>query len=368
MKSQKQIMGALCGALFMSMFSASHALAISGSGNGGGGFCYAPGKCVTLAEAGLRIPVDIPLFMISEETEAEIRRILSMSPASASYIDKMTKRALGDRDTFISIQNEGKNAFRDVLDGYRKLIKTYAPNLPEDRFELYAVSDQNTEKTYLLPAFFELSPTRQALILIHEANVRGFSSSTIPYAVQLDGILYDFLTESPMADKLSFYIADYNLREAQLGGGADLATWRLRDNLTAELFESLVFFFSNKIGRNLRISDFCDRPSIYFDTCQVTRERALSGNRTFDPRFAQLFLDAKITASKWSDHGAFPGDYQIKDDVCNGVSSGDLVFDFVTYHNGSGSHIVMVACEEKSGKVIPTEVHFFDDFSGIKTK
>ncbi len=367
MMTRKQIIQ--CALCFSALLSAMQAFAISRSGNGGGGFCYDNGKCVTLAEAGLRIPLEIPLFMISQETESEVKRILSFLPLSASSVQERTKIAVGERDTFVPVQKQSERKFRDIVDRYKEMIKTYAPNLPLDRFELFAVSDQNAPKTYLLPAFFDLNPTRQALVLIHEANVRGFSSAAVPYAIQYDGILYDYFTKSEKADSLTFSLIDYNRWVAQGG----------RDSLSSfQLFETLNSYFAAKIGRRMRVSDYCDESLMVKSTCFVSREKAFSGSRNIDPRFAQILYGAHIyvlTGLPFGVEGQYDltppaSKYGLTNEVCKGVASGDQVLDYVTFKDGSGSHLVIISCTERVGQIVPSVVQFFDpsDTGGFRTQ
>jgi hypothetical protein len=347
-------------------------------GNGGGGFCYSPDKCVTLAEAGLRIPADIPLFLVSQETEDAIRKILHSLPESEGLITKRISRALGDRDTFVPIQKDSDRKFRKITEDYKKLIKTYAPNLLTDAFELFAVSDQQKQITYLLPAFFNLTPTSQALILIHEANVRGFPSSVIPYAVQWDGFLYDFYS-GKKPDVLPYFAVDYNLLEAQGHNGEDQSF----------LFKELNTYFSTKLGRSMKISDYCDNPTLGFDGdyfCQISRDKALAGNRNIDPHFAQLLYGAniKLWGSPEVPHALVDETAKIPEfkmpfveadrvyssRTCANASVGDeLVGSYTDFHGGT--ELVLVRCKSSSSgadALVPDYFMFFDKISGIRTR
>lgn len=255
-------------------------------GNGGGGFCYDNGKCVTLAEAGLRIPRgEINLFMISEEIEVEIKRIVSILPLSQVQKKALVKNAVGERNTFMPIEQSDAKKYKKILKSYQQLIRQYAPRLPSDEFVLYAVSEQEASRTYLLPSFFDLGLQQQALLLLHEANVRNRPSGVITTAIQWDGMVDDFLHHPDEASTVNFLVTHHELNFSE-------------SDDDFELFRNLNTYFSKEIGRPMRLSDYCDYEPLWPNFCGVSREAAFKGQKNINSQFAKLFYEMALSITK----------------------------------------------------------------------
>jgi hypothetical protein len=341
-------------------------------GNGGGGFCYSAGKCVTLAEAGLRVPQDIPLFMISEEAEKEVRGIVGALPKNSLFggfwgVDDnfeakhLIDRALGGRDTFVSVDQSNIPAFENIIKEYKSLIQQYAPHLPAEKFSLFAVSDSQKEITYLLPQFFKLTPHQQALILIHESFVRAKGSKIMPLALRLDGLIYDCVHSDAKPDRLELFLAYYN--------------WYAQANrLTThsyQLFRDLVTILSDKAGRPLLAMDLS--PSwISGQVSEVGREEALAGNKNLDPRFAKIFYGAKFKVFDRTDllDGDGPAsDFFIDPKVCPGktaATENEVLVNLSLGTKNGGTRTVLLQCDHETGTK-PVSVRYITDIEGIHT-
>jgi hypothetical protein len=324
---------------------------------------------MTLAEAGLRLPREnAPYFMLPSGIEPEVKAILASLPyATADWVKAEAKRIMGGRDTFVPVEKSDTSKYSNVVKFYEKLLATYAPNLSGKSFALYAVSANDVPQTFLLPEFFNLNNTQQAFILIHEANVRGRPNSVVPFALRLDGIIYDFFTHSANADALEYYIALKDLTQAMGKRDPDAGY---------HLFEWIVREFGKKAGRRLRHSDFCEEKlTAISGPCVVSREKAEVGN-AIDSRFASMLWGATIHPAKDSGILDDPSRsfvpayyYNLSADVCSGLEAAtdDFVYDFVDFANGSGSHLVAISCQFVSGMVQPVRVQFFSQVSGIRT-
>lgn len=303
-------------------------------GNGGGGFCYDNGKCVTLAEAGLRIPRgEINLFMLSEEVEAEIKRIVAILPLSEANKRGLVKNAIGERNTFMPIEQSDVKKYKKVLKSYQQLIRQYAPRLPSDEFVLYAVSEQQSSRTYLLPTFFDLGLQQQALLLLHEANVRNRPSGVITTAIQWDGMVDDFLNHPEVASPVSFMVTHHELN--------------FTNDDDFDLFKNLNSYFSKEIGRPMRLSDYCDSEPTWPEFCGVSREAAFRGQKNIDPQFAKLFYEMSLRITK-----VFGGEYlsvepllteQQMKTACVG-SEGEKIFFQVTQGKFTSDWFALLTC------------------------
>ncbi|MES2770340.1 MAG: hypothetical protein V4596_14450 [Bdellovibrionota bacterium] len=210
--------------IVVSMF-AIHAQANLGADGGGGGgvFCLTKDKCVTLAEAGLRIKQDVAPksvaappanfeFVITQDVLNEVDAILKTINKNSKYRFKVGLANL-DLDTGLDSEMNKRYKVVEAYDGvkYKRIISDYNKILKEEgydqSFSIGAVSDRDT--TYLLPDYFKLNSRSKALLLIHENLVRAVLSSTLEYAMEpvqlriyatrfalkLDGYLLDLLND-----------------------------------------------------------------------------------------------------------------------------------------------------------------------------
>ncbi len=325
-------------------------------GNGGGGICVSENKCFTLAEAGLRISLEVDAFFVSEEVEKELDLILEKLPLHHLEKVLLKQRTLGGRGTFRRILKEETVKFQHIVRGYENLLRKYNPKIDRKKFTLYAVSDslvesQKVYQTYLLPEFFKLSARDQALVLIHEGHVRGKPSSFVESAIRFDGYVYDFLFNSK-GDPINFLLA---YREV---GMSDLS-----------LFLHLLDEFEMSAGRKLRLSDFCF-PGTYqgakfYRSCTVGRREALRGNKTIHPRFAELLLDVTLEEGPSDGQMLFTQGKEhwaaqvlnLSNAVCEDVPAGDLVV-----YKLNDVSLTLVSCSENGS---PENVFWLSDAKGI---
>jgi hypothetical protein len=171
--------------LVLCLFASHLAFAVEKEGGGGGGFCV-NSTCVTLAEAGFRLKeksFDKPV--ISHETFVEYEKIIEAIPITPVFKNILRDNTVGTMETYKVVTEYDDKAFEKYKQEYLKVLKDN--DFPSDNFELFAVSDRSN--TYLLPAFYKLSPKSQALLLFHEGVVR--KKGNVNLALRLDGGILD---------------------------------------------------------------------------------------------------------------------------------------------------------------------------------
>lgn len=159
------------------------------SGGGGGGVCTAT-RCMTLAQAGLRIDLEkTNEFRISDEVIAEIMTILKKLPVSFEYTsDHQDFFRKTYTSTFVVVGEKETRAFRKFKQEYFSILAS--TEMDSRSFQLLAVSKDH--KTYILPGFELLDTRGKALLLIHEALIRDYGAS-VAQALAFDGKLMDYL-------------------------------------------------------------------------------------------------------------------------------------------------------------------------------
>jgi hypothetical protein len=190
--------------------------AYAGNDGGGGGIiCFTSGKCITLAEAGLRvssnpsaleekgsafkIPTPPEPPAVSEEILREVRNIIRLLPATPVGMFWFSPyNFYAGKYVRVNINNEKK--FKKAKAEYAKILKSNG--FQQEGFTLAAFTGQEgygEMKTYLLPDFYRLNTHSQALILIHEAVVwktsdaRSKEFSPVKFALEFDALVLDIL-------------------------------------------------------------------------------------------------------------------------------------------------------------------------------
>lgn len=179
-------------------------------GNGGGGLCFGK-ECSTLTEMGLKPKYPNETFTsIDPVTAKELERIINKLPFG-SAAGNVLKRALGNGETYISLEIADEQKLLAIKQKYAKYLNSINSIVDVKNLTIFAFSRVDViniafsqlydpkDQTYLLPDFFKLSPTQQAKILIHEANVRGQYHGDFERALQLDSLIEEALQFSDLA-------------------------------------------------------------------------------------------------------------------------------------------------------------------------
>lgn len=132
-------------------------------GNGGGGVVR-DGFYMTFGSAGLYVdPEPMPMASIPG-LELTIQTIRSLGISQASGLQQLVM-PFGARKYYNVVKERfDEAAFRALREEYAKLAK-----VPADSIAIFAVTEPETRRTFLLPEFFGLQPAEQAAILFHEA-------------------------------------------------------------------------------------------------------------------------------------------------------------------------------------------------------
>lgn len=265
----------------------SNLKALGGADPGGGGAYKMNGELKTLAEAGailekasqLGSKVYPKYYVLKTDAIEALRDIISKLPfydSSNGIFAKFADEVIGKRDTFIDQNDVSKSEYDKIKSDYRKVIKSTGKKLDEAAFVLVAYGKSDVNKTYILPAFEELSSFQQALILIHEYFMR--QSSTYPPAVRLglvlnlDVIILDILKNGTTDDsKLRFLTAMEKLNAIQK---EEVGYYRLA-------------LLEKKLGRPIFASELVLEPRRELVLDPITYPE--SSNKKIDPSLVQKF-------------------------------------------------------------------------------
>lgn len=254
-------------------------ISVSNAGNeggGGGGICIAK-RCMTLAQAGLRIDEKkTSEFELEQSVVEEIAKIVKSIPF---YIGTdLQSSTIGRKDTFIVVSENQTKDFAKFKKEYLGILKD--SKMDSQQFELLAISKDN--KTYLLPGFELLDTRGKALLLIHESLIRDSHASVIQ-ALTWDGYLVDFLAAS------------------ENGTGAAFDRWPMIQILIDmkvlnDDYAKHEFLETAVEKNNNRIDSVCSNRFSGSDketVCNISREVALS-LRTIHPDFAKKLGDTTV--------------------------------------------------------------------------
>ncbi len=171
MKTMKTILTTILSATLLTPFI-SFAGEGTNSGGGGGGYCQSKG-CITFAQAALASNSLDSIFEIDDETREALKEISSQIPDYGFYL---YRAAVGTPKNFKRITKIDKRLFRKVKADYLQVAR--AANLPSRGLEIFAISIKVDGEpiTFLLPAYYRLTPFQKALKLIHEGVVRQTNS------------------------------------------------------------------------------------------------------------------------------------------------------------------------------------------------
>lgn len=163
------------------------------SGGGGGGICN-PQRCMTLAQAGLRVDANAADgYVIPSEVAAEVSRMVLSLPFDFPKEDLIT-RALAAPTVFTVVAEAQSRNYRRFKDEYLTILRQQGAST--EGFELMAVSTlqnprrEQQAKTYLLPGFERLDVRGKALILLHEGLIRE-RHFTVAQALHFDGLFLE---------------------------------------------------------------------------------------------------------------------------------------------------------------------------------
>lgn len=169
------------------------------SGGGGGGICYNNGKCVTLAQAGLRIDeTQTSYFELEQAIVDDIKYIVNSIKVDFNK-NALISDAIGIKETFSVVSPRETKRFDKFKKDYLSILSQQT--MDTSGFDLLAVSTTQSwpAKTYLLPGYEKLDVRGKALLLIHEANIRRLrigsktSQKSLKDVLKFDGVLLDAL-------------------------------------------------------------------------------------------------------------------------------------------------------------------------------
>lgn len=136
------------------------------TGNGGGGV-KKNGRYMTFYSAGIYTNP-------SPEVEREIPNLRKLT----DFVHGMNGLTARSKSDLISalIPTANREYYRVQKDKFDKttrdrIIKEFSnvTGAPSDQIEIFALTDTNKRRTFLLPSFYDLNPTEQMAILFHEA-------------------------------------------------------------------------------------------------------------------------------------------------------------------------------------------------------
>jgi hypothetical protein len=204
--------------------SDSDKMSLGGADAGGALTIRQNGRLLTLTEAGFiftksadeavvqakKYPV---YYSFSQQTKEELRNILATLPIGNDPIintDFIFKKIMvpEDRSIFIDARKSVEiGVYEKIKKDYQKVLKFASKKivLTEVNSALPAYSD--AEKTYILAAFEELTPRRQALTLIHEYLMRTSTRIDVKLLpiLQIDNLIQAYLnSEKNEADAVAY--------------------------------------------------------------------------------------------------------------------------------------------------------------------
>jgi hypothetical protein len=166
-------------------------------GGGGGGICT-PARCITLAEAGLRMDAQGTAdFRLTVEQVRDMEDVISAIPTRFDRRD-FQRRILGQSRDYVVASETDVAKFQQFRAEYVRLLRNtpFAPEVNEG-FQLLAVTQG--DKTYLLPGFDKLNLRSRSLILIHEGLIRSYGAS-VQQALVMDGLVLTALNDATAVD------------------------------------------------------------------------------------------------------------------------------------------------------------------------
>lgn len=158
-------------------------------GGGGGGICIG-NKCITLAEAGIRITENAPVSSQWHMSLAVLNHIKQISKTLPFGGEDILKKAIGKTDTFSIPETVNPKLLRQITKEYQEVLREAKNEAIAKDLKIFAIS--NSTETFLLPSFFDLNDYQKALVLVHEGIVRDVKQD-YRLALQFDGEYLDYL-------------------------------------------------------------------------------------------------------------------------------------------------------------------------------
>lgn len=185
------------------------------SGGGGGGICYNTGKCVTLAQAGLRL--SSPQEQMKQEFDDKVVEYMGKisKKLSRDGLSNITKDVWGTDQTFVYVSEQDSAKFEEFKKDYVSILSQNGFDV--SKLNLFAVSSART--TYILPAFASLDTQGKSLILIHEAAMREVGPKNLSSILEFDGILIDYLSGKKGVDAIDLAMAGEKIKLVKDGTG-----------------------------------------------------------------------------------------------------------------------------------------------------
>lgn len=267
-------------------------------GGGGGGVC-AKGKCMTLAELGVRVDSISSTYRIEPDVLVELVSIAKQIPVYGKEVYQAAiDQGSPESPLLIRVDKISSSSMRKIKSQYGNVLKRSGMSDQRENLSIFAASlCENVDhcrkvKTFLLPAFFQLSPRQQALILIHESVVR----KTLNFldALEVDRAILD------LADPATSPVRPIAVLRRHFERGAGVYSsedeYQARDEVA--LMQHALKLFEQRTGRTLELEDFVDpsdyssigdvQDSVFKSMIEMSPERFLATTKTF-PEFKDIF-------------------------------------------------------------------------------
>ncbi len=217
--------------------------------HGGGVVCITPQKCVTLAEAGLKVKApetQDDFYVLPKALRAGVHATLDLTGLSDEITSYLAEDAIGNIHTYIPVETVDPKKLEAVRQEYVATISEMFPGFDLKKFEIIAWSD-NAGHTYLTPRFFEMPINVQTLTLIHEGNVRRGGPQPLFAALSFDLYLWE-LTQTPnRINQPNFNLLGLQISLYRLGLYGD----------SHAISNAALLKLIRKTPRQLYIQDFC---------------------------------------------------------------------------------------------------------------
>jgi len=193
---------------------------------------------------------DIDYYRVSEATKIEVERLVAKLSVSQFIARDIY---FGSKDTLILRHNIKAEVYKQIRSDYKQAVQFAGYDINSDDLILPAFSPIGSGKTYILPAFDELKPHQQALVLFHEYSMRRASDTSASSAnlllkiLRLDDQVYKYMKVGK---------ADSQLHLRLLRSLADLRFYGV-DGETVAKYESYLALQATltKLGRPLFVSE-----------------------------------------------------------------------------------------------------------------
>jgi|GEM_PF-4094758 len=185
--------------LFVTLLLSSAALADRRVGNGGGGLTV-DGNYLTFPETGAKIE-GRRLLQIPELTH--LSQVLSKLEISPNIFQTLMPSLYPSfKRSYYEVTSVDPMAMEQIRKIYSQLFK-----IAPEKVVVYAVTDADTQKTFLLPDFFKLNDLQKSVVLFHEWIWAANAEVTYEDVLVGDQLFWSFQQDPTQYYELSLYLA-----------------------------------------------------------------------------------------------------------------------------------------------------------------